>query len=249
MAGLARPFAFVRHAIVLDRRLTTSTRRASSAGARVIRCARGRSSCSRRCCRASRSISTRLRRTISPRCFRVPVDDVRLEIGFGGAEHLIAQAQAHPRIGFIGCEPFVNGMAKALVAIDESEAREHPPASWRRRRSARLAAGGLARARRPALSRSVAEAAPLEAPLRDRRATSRGSRASCGPAANSASRATGRTTPSGRWRVLRVRRDFVWTAERADDWRKPWPGFAGTRYEAKAIARRAHALLSDLPRV
>ena len=27
---------------------------------------------------------------------------------------------------------------------------------------------------------------------------------------------------------------FAWTAERADDWRKPWPGFTGTRYEAKA---------------
>src|SRR5690349_2657694 len=51
--------------------------------------------------------------------FPPPVDDVRLEIGFGGAEHMIAQAQAHPRTGFIGCEAFVNGMAKALVAIDE----------------------------------------------------------------------------------------------------------------------------------
>ena len=28
--------------------------------------------------------------------------------------------------------------------------------------------------------------------------------------------------------------DFAWTAERADDWRQPWPGFSGTRYEAKA---------------
>src|ERR1051325_1045187 len=51
--------------------------------------------------------------------FPQPVDDVRLEIGFGGAEHLIGQAQSHPRTGFIGCEPFVNGMAKALVAIDD----------------------------------------------------------------------------------------------------------------------------------
>ena len=34
-------------------------------------------------------------------------------------------------------------------------------------------------------------------------------------------------------RVLRSP-DFVWTAEDADDWRKPWPGFSGTRYEAKA---------------
>jgi tRNA (guanine-N7-)-methyltransferase len=29
--------------------------------------------------------------------------------------------------------------------------------------------------------------------------------------------------------------DFVWTAECADDWRKPWDGFSRTRYEAKAI--------------
>ena len=34
-------------------------------------------------------------------------------------------------------------------------------------------------------------------------------------------------------RVLRSP-DFEWTAERADDWRKPWPDFSGTRYEAKA---------------
>src|SRR5688500_4134042 len=47
------------------------------------------------------------------------VDDVRLESGFGGGEHLIAEAERHPRTGFIGIEPFVNGMAKALTAIDE----------------------------------------------------------------------------------------------------------------------------------
>jgi len=35
-------------------------------------------------------------------------------------------------------------------------------------------------------------------------------------------------------RILRSG-DFVWTAARADDWRKPWPGFVRTRYEAKAI--------------
>ena len=38
------------------------------------------------------------------------------------------------------------------------------------------------------------------------------------------------------WTLERLTRaaDFAWTAERADDWRMPWPGFAGTRYEAKA---------------
>src|SRR3954462_6647550 len=50
--------------------------------------------------------------------FPTPVEAIRLEIGFGGGERLIAQAQAHPAVGFIGCEPFVNGMAKALAAID-----------------------------------------------------------------------------------------------------------------------------------
>jgi tRNA (guanine-N7-)-methyltransferase len=39
------------------------------------------------------------------------------------------------------------------------------------------------------------------------------------------------------WTLLRVLRspDFVWTAERADDWRRPWADFTGTRYEAKAL--------------
>jgi tRNA (guanine-N7-)-methyltransferase len=38
------------------------------------------------------------------------------------------------------------------------------------------------------------------------------------------------------WTLLRLMRsrDFIWTAERADDWRTPWPEFGGTRYEAKA---------------
>ncbi|HRN88210.1 tRNA (guanine(46)-N(7))-methyltransferase TrmB [Hyphomicrobium sp.] len=43
---------------------------------------------------------------------------VWLEIGFGGAEHLIWQARANPDVGFIGCEPFEDGVVKALTAID-----------------------------------------------------------------------------------------------------------------------------------
>ncbi len=49
--------------------------------------------------------------------FPVPVNEVQLEIGFGGGENMITQAAARPRTGFIGVEPFVNGMAKALAAI------------------------------------------------------------------------------------------------------------------------------------
>jgi tRNA (guanine-N7-)-methyltransferase len=46
------------------------------------------------------------------------IENVRLEIGFGGGEHLIAEAQAFPNMGFIGCEPYVNGMAKILTQIE-----------------------------------------------------------------------------------------------------------------------------------
>jgi len=44
-----------------------------------------------------------------------------LEVGFGGGEHLAARAQQHPTFSFIGCEPFVNGIASLLDHID----REH----------------------------------------------------------------------------------------------------------------------------
>ena len=41
-----------------------------------------------------------------------------MEIGFGGGEHLAAQAKLHPDISFIGCEPFVNGVASLLDHLD-----------------------------------------------------------------------------------------------------------------------------------
>src|SRR4030095_1003843 len=43
--------------------------------------------------------------------------DVRRESVCGGGEHLIAEAERNPQSGFIGVEPFANGMAKALAAI------------------------------------------------------------------------------------------------------------------------------------
>ncbi len=42
---------------------------------------------------------------------------LQLEIGFGAGEHLAAQAEAHPASGFIGCEPFLNGVVGALGHI------------------------------------------------------------------------------------------------------------------------------------
>ena len=46
--------------------------------------------------------------------FAGPVTEVWLEVGFGGGEHLAAQAAANPGVGIIGCEPFINGVAGLL---------------------------------------------------------------------------------------------------------------------------------------
>jgi len=160
-------------------------------------------------------------------------DDVRLESGFGGGEHLIAEAERHPGTGFIGIEPFVNGMAKALAAIDERKLRNirlhHGDATdllaW-------LPPAGLARVdllypdpwpkrrhwkRRFVQDDSLARLARLLKPRGEFRF---------------ASDIPGYVS----WVLARAMRSdqIEWTAERADDWRKPWPDFAGTRYEAKA---------------
>jgi tRNA (guanine-N7-)-methyltransferase len=158
---------------------------------------------------------------------------VQLEIGFGGGERLIAQAQANRAIGFIGCEPFVNGMAKALAAIEALGLRNirlhHGDAAdllaW-------LPSGSLGRVelmypdpwpkRRHWKRRFVQDATlaaiarVLEAGCEFRFATDWADYAA--------------------WTLERGLRSpaLVWTAERADDWRLPWPDFSATRYEAKA---------------
>lgn len=50
--------------------------------------------------------------------FNPPCSQHWLEIGFGGGEHLSSQAAACPDVGFIGCEPYINGVAKFLSLID-----------------------------------------------------------------------------------------------------------------------------------
>jgi tRNA (guanine-N7-)-methyltransferase len=140
----------------------------------------------------------------------------------------------HPRVGFIGCEPFVNGMAKALAAIAArklSNVRLHlgdatdviawlPPASlagvdliypdpWPKRRHWK---------RRFVQAARVAELARVLRPGGEFRFVT--------------------DIPDyAAWTLERFVRspDFEWRAERADDWRRPWPGFAATRYEAKAV--------------
>ncbi|MFN4096441.1 MAG: tRNA (guanine(46)-N(7))-methyltransferase TrmB [Sphingomonas sp.] len=59
-----------------------------------------------------------------------PLDAIRLfgddrplevEIGFGAGEHLAGQAAMRPDHGFIGCEPFLNGVVGALGHIRDGD--------------------------------------------------------------------------------------------------------------------------------
>ncbi len=49
---------------------------------------------------------------------------LHFEIGFGGGEHMASRADMLPDHGFIGAEPFVNGVAQALTHID-GEVSDH----------------------------------------------------------------------------------------------------------------------------
>jgi tRNA (guanine-N7-)-methyltransferase len=56
---------------------------------------------------------------------------LHFEIGFGGGEHMAARADILPDHGFIGCEPFVNGVAQALVHASGDHGARPPLANVR----------------------------------------------------------------------------------------------------------------------
>jgi tRNA (guanine-N7-)-methyltransferase len=160
--------------------------------------------------------------------------EVWLEIGFGGGEHLSGQAARHRDIGFLGAEPFLEGVSKALSEIE----REGLANIRLRRGDARLLVEELAtasidrvfilfpdpwpktrhRKRRliqPEFVSALARVMKLGATLRF--ATDW---------ADYASRALADVLRDGR---------FEWTAERADDWRKAPSDHVATRYQEKRL--------------
>jgi tRNA (guanine-N7-)-methyltransferase len=68
-------------------------------------------------------LALRLERGRDPRTyFGVSVDEVWLEVGFGGGEHLVWQAEHHPDIGMLGAEPYESGVAKLLSKLESQAA-------------------------------------------------------------------------------------------------------------------------------
>ncbi len=69
------------------------------------------------------------RAPVDPRVLFPDGRELWLEIGFGGGEHLVHQAKTNPQVGLIGCEPFINGVAMALMRIEDEgveNLRLHP---------------------------------------------------------------------------------------------------------------------------
>lgn len=171
-----------------------------------------------------------------------------MEIGFGGGEHLAAQAASHPEIGFIGAEPFVNGVVKLLAAVEE-----------RRLRNLRIhdadVTAMLARLPDGCLER-VTLLYPDPWPKRrqrKRRFVSDASLAEIGRVLRDDGlfRFASDIDDYAGWVLARAARcpDLAWTARGARDWTQPFPDWPGTRYEAKALAAGRRPTYLEFARV
>ena len=173
--------------------------------------------------------------------FTVAVTDTWLEIGFGSGEHLVAQAQAHPHVGLLGCEPFTDGVAAFLARL--------PVADRSRTRiladDARLLLDALAPAsigqvfllfpdpwpKRRHAKRRFVQADTLDQLARIMQPGARLRFASDHPVCQ-------------QWalRLLLDHPEFEWTARRPADFLEPPVDWLGTRYETRG-ARGAEDLL------
>ncbi|MEE3626251.1 tRNA (guanine(46)-N(7))-methyltransferase TrmB [Nitrospirillum sp. BR 11752] len=156
-------------------------------------------------------------------------------MGFGGGEHLAEQAAANPDIGFIGCEPFINGVANLLQHVEAKDLSGNiricpddarpildalPEASvgrvfvlfadpWPKLRHAERRFIGPANL--PRLARVLKDGAELRLATDDQQLC--------------------------RWMLEHAWRypDFEWLADKAADWRVPPADWVQTRYEQKAL--------------
>jgi tRNA (guanine-N7-)-methyltransferase len=171
--------------------------------------------------------------------------EVWVELGFGGGEHLAAQAEAHPDVLLLGAEPFVNGVASLLRHVEDqglTNVRIHPgdgrdllaalpdacidkvfilfPDPWPKARHHK---------RRLINAETIAELARIMRPgARLRFATDWADYVD--------------------WTLERFTASpaFAWTAQKADDWRLAPADHVRTRYEEKRLGDCAPVFLEFL---
>jgi tRNA (guanine-N7-)-methyltransferase len=166
--------------------------------------------------------------------FEAEVEDVRLEIGFGGGEHLHHEASRHPRSGFIGVEPFVNGMAKLMMQLEKeplNNVRVYGDDATR-------LLDWLPDASVSAIDLLYPDPWPKKRHWKRRFVnTANLDRFARVLAPGGVFRFASDIDSYVDWTLLHCRAhpDFEWLARSADDWRKPYEGWPGTRYEAKAM--------------
>lgn len=172
---------------------------------------------------------------------RVPLDAVSLfdgkpvwlEIGFGGGEHLVEMAARNPRVGIIGCEPFINGVAMLLGKIRKAgvaNLRVHPG-------DVRDLFDVLPEASLDKVFLNYPDPWPKKRHHRRRFVTPE----HLGPLHRV-------MKPGATLRVATDIPDYVrqtleevpkagfdWTAGSPEDWRAPWDDWVSTRYEQKAL--------------
>lgn len=167
---------------------------------------------------------------------------VWLEVGFGGGEHMVHQAQANPQVGLIGAEPYINGVAMLLGKIRRAgvqNLRVHP---------------GDVRDLFDVLPHASIDRAFLLYPDPWPKARHHRRRFVTPEHLEPLARVL---KPGAMFRVATDIEDYVrqtlqevprhgfeWLAERPGDWRECWPDWLSTRYEQKALreGRKPHYL-------
>ncbi|WP_379061709.1 tRNA (guanine(46)-N(7))-methyltransferase TrmB [Mesorhizobium sp. UC74_2] len=166
--------------------------------------------------------------------FEAPVSSIRLEIGFGGGEHLRQETLTHSDTGFIGAEPFINGMAKMMMALVKAPAGNLRVFDD----DAALLLDWLPEASLDWIDLLYPDPWPKKRHWKRRFVN---------PV--NLDRFARALKPGGRfcfasdidtyvnWTLQHCRAHpaFEWQAQEAADWHTPYPGWESTRYEAKAI--------------
>lgn len=164
------------------------------------------------------------------------VEGVRLEIGFGGGEHLLHEMDRFPQIGFIGVEPFVNGMAKMLAGLNDQDHRLQHIRLYDDDATALL--DWLPSSSLDGIDLFYPDPWPKKKHWKRRFVSSKNlDRFARVLKTGAKFRFASDIDTYVNWTLYHCKQHdaFAWMASEPQDWKKPYEAWPGTRYEAKAF--------------